>query len=291
MKNILWIITLLVILTGCKKGSNEEIVVENNDAVVEQSDGESQLNLAVLLKEGSETFIFEKVVNVRIEASTGSEVVTKAAFGDKVTIIQKMDSKEVLYGINAHWYKIEIDGKTGFIWGGLLSTIHQQADFNLDGEQDILLSRCTSYGEGYYGDWGVSYAHLTRLLLSNGTLIKKPFAERLREDTTLSTKTVSLVPPVTLLKVNFSMASGRSSEDYTDFYYFKDNQFYLITSIMSTMDEREVVSYLDGYEMVVNKSKILYEYGEFEGDMTEIGEEVLSSRSYKWDGTSFEEIK
>lgn len=86
-------------------------------------------------------YIFEERVNVRATPNLKAKVLGVALIGEPVEIVTRIDKSEVLYDIEANWYKVRWRGRFCYIWGGLLSTYHAQADFDGDGRDEILMSR------------------------------------------------------------------------------------------------------------------------------------------------------
>ena len=74
--------------------------------------------IALLLKENSEHYIFEKRVNIRSKPSVKSKVIGLAVFGDPVIILEKTNIKEEIYDIKAYWYEVEWKNKTGWYFEG-----------------------------------------------------------------------------------------------------------------------------------------------------------------------------
>lgn len=65
--------------------------------------------------------IFGENVNIRKEANTKSEVVMKLQPGDLVTIISQENTLTTIDDDSEYWYKVEINKKQGYVWGGLLA--------------------------------------------------------------------------------------------------------------------------------------------------------------------------
>lgn len=65
--------------------------------------------------------IFGENVNIRKEANTKSEVVMKLQPGDLVTIISQEKTLTTIDDDSEYWYKVEINKKQGYVWGGLLA--------------------------------------------------------------------------------------------------------------------------------------------------------------------------
>ena len=61
-------------------------------------------------------------VNIRSEASSSASILTVAPLNDIVTIIDANGPSETISGQTANWIKVEYNGTTGWVWGGLLQT-------------------------------------------------------------------------------------------------------------------------------------------------------------------------
>lgn len=79
---------------------------------------------------GKDHYIYAENVNVRKTASLQGEVIFSLKPGDKVKLLAQTDAAIAVGQIKEYWYQIESRGKTGFVWGGLIS----EAAFNLDGK-------------------------------------------------------------------------------------------------------------------------------------------------------------
>jgi len=77
-----------------------------------------------LFKPGQEVFTFGDRVKLRSGADVGSEVLTLLPIGTSVEVLEKMEATYPYNGFETPWYKVQSQGKTGYIVGGLL-TKHQ----------------------------------------------------------------------------------------------------------------------------------------------------------------------
>lgn len=184
---------------------------------------------ALLLKENSDHFIFENKVNIRSNSSIKSDIIGQAVVGDKVIILEKTNIKEEIYNIIAYWYKIDCNKKTGYIWGGLISTMEEQADFDQDGEKEILMSRCTSNSEVYADDYMAHYSHNLRLYKNKKTIDEKLFNAKILESSKIQIlNSFGFSPEVTFVEFRFAFGDDAFfSEDVQLFYYSNEKFYYL----------------------------------------------------------------
>lgn len=187
--------------------------------------------IALLLKENSEHYIFEKKVNIRTKPSVKSKVIDLAVFGDPVIILEKTKIKEEIYNIIAYWYKVEWKSKIGYIWGGLISTMEAIADFNLDGKKEILVSRCTSDKEVYADDYMAKFAHNLRLYKNGEMITDKLFNSKILESSTINIlESYGFSPEVTFVEFSFAFGDDAFFTQNVSLYYYKKDKFYYICS-------------------------------------------------------------
>lgn len=67
-------------------------------------------------------YLLADMVNLRTAPTTSSKVVTTLPIGSKMIILEANDSTTVINGIESNWYKIEVNQKTGWLWGGFIAT-------------------------------------------------------------------------------------------------------------------------------------------------------------------------
>lgn len=70
---------------------------------------------------GSTEQIFANDVKFRKEPNTDSEVLGLLKIGSKIKIIEHSELTQEFDGIESNWYKIEFNGKTGYVLGALIS--------------------------------------------------------------------------------------------------------------------------------------------------------------------------
>lgn len=94
-------------------------------------------------KANSTTYLFGDNVNIRSAASTTARVADKLPIGTELKIVEKSGETLVLNGIMSNWYKVSYsNGKTGYVWGGLLSIA-----YGTNG-RTLLLTGITKIGPG-----------------------------------------------------------------------------------------------------------------------------------------------
>jgi len=111
----LYLLTLVISMffLGCKSDSKEEKTTENE--------------ITNEVSENTETYltIVGKDIWVR-ETPTDGEVVMKLNDGDKCKILEK-GKQETIKGTSDNWYKIEFDGKQGWVFGSQTSVKQEPA--------------------------------------------------------------------------------------------------------------------------------------------------------------------
>lgn len=70
---------------------------------------------------GSTEQIFANDVKFRKEPDTNSDVIDLLQIGTKIKIIEQSELTQEFDGIESNWYKIEFNGKTGYVLGALIS--------------------------------------------------------------------------------------------------------------------------------------------------------------------------
>ncbi len=185
----------------------------------------------LLLKENSEHYIFEKRVNIRSKPSIKSDVIGLAVIGDQVIILEKTNIKEEIYDITAYWYKIKCNDKTGYIWGGLISTMEEQADFDQDGKKELLMSRCTSNSETYTDGYMAKYSHNFRLYKDKKIIDEKLFNAKIIESSNIHVlDSFSFSPKVTFVEFRFAFGDDGVFSENVELFYYSNEKFYYICS-------------------------------------------------------------
>jgi hypothetical protein len=266
------------------------IFSENKNKIFDQS---------VLLVRDTVHCVFENKVNIRNEASQNSKVIAVAVIGDKIKIIARSEIKQTLYGITAYWYNIEFNKMKGFLWGGLLSTIEVEDDFNKDGKNQILMSRCLTYGEYNFAEYMIEYVHSYKLCTVGQLISDSPFSEKPIEfNSDMSVmKNLGFNPDINLLSIVWSFGDGPTGSKKTEIYYFVKNKFSLVYKYENIIDPVESSQYTilfpkdNKSENIIQVEKKVIKYkGEF--PFLEIDSEKNEVASkIKWNGKIFSEVK
>jgi|GEM_PF-2902573 len=254
---------------------------------------------AVLLENNTIHYVFENKVNIRAEANQNSKVLAQAVIGDKIKIIQKTDIKQKLYGLNAYWYKIEFNKITGYLWGGLISTIEIEADFNNDNKNEILMSRALTHGDYYYSEYMVDYKHSYKLC-TNGLLISDdPFEKKpVESNSTFNVlKDLGFKPDIILLNINWSFGDGPAGSSQNELYYLLDDKFILVYEYENYVNPGEDVIFEILYPKDNKKNNIIEIYkktkkygGDFP-DMEVISENKDLIATLEWKNQKFKYLK
>lgn len=253
-------------------------------------------NTALLLKENSEHYIFEKKVNIRSNPSVKSKVIGLAVFGDPVIILEKTNIKEKLYDINAYWYRVEWKGKTGYIWGGLVSTMEGIADFDLDGKKDILLSRCTSDKEVYADDYMAKYAHNLRLFENKEMITEKLFNAKILESSVINIlESNGFSPEVVFVEFSFSFGDDAFFTQEASLFFYKEKKFYYICNYSKQQEPykfRESNITFPKENKLANTIVIENLEATYDSKNGNLKEKLLKSKIYyKWSKGRFRKIK
>src|SRR5690606_38788970 len=70
---------------------------------------------------GSTEQIFANDVKFRKEPDTNSDVIDLLKIGTEIKIIEQSEQTQKFDGVESNWYKIEFNGKTGYVLGALIS--------------------------------------------------------------------------------------------------------------------------------------------------------------------------
>lgn len=81
-------------------------------------------------KPNDSTYVFGEQVNLRVDTSTTSTVITQLNVGEKVIITDQSTSTLTLNRRTEHWYKVRVPAlkKEGYVWGGMLSIVTAEKD-------------------------------------------------------------------------------------------------------------------------------------------------------------------
>ena len=84
-------------------------------------------------------YILENKVNFREKPNLSSNIISQLNMGDTIDVIKNAGNIIKVNNISDNWYFIKYNNKFGFIWGGLISDIGYNNDFDNDKKNEILL--------------------------------------------------------------------------------------------------------------------------------------------------------
>lgn len=93
-----------------------------------QYNGERIVSSYYEFEEGSTELLYGDNVVFRAGPSASSKAIDTLGIGSEVEIVQKSDEKSTLNGLEWNWYKVKVDGKKGYILGGLIALDHVRRD-------------------------------------------------------------------------------------------------------------------------------------------------------------------
>lgn len=80
--------------------------------------------------EAANLYVAATSVRIRSTPSTSGAIVTTLPLGTWAKILEKSTDKQTLVGKSDHWYKIEVSGKQGWIFGGLTALANEEDRFS-----------------------------------------------------------------------------------------------------------------------------------------------------------------
>lgn len=107
--------------TGSADICDKEFIKEARESELTMCDNWGKAVYSTGLKVGDNAFVYGKSVNVRESANNKSKKLFSSSDRTKVKILEKSakeDKIDKLY--SAYWFKVSIDGKTGWIYGQFL---------------------------------------------------------------------------------------------------------------------------------------------------------------------------
>ena len=256
-----------------------------------------QNNNVFILKNYSTHYIFENKVNIRTAPNLNSDIIIQVQIGDLVKIIERSEIRQELYGLMAYWYKIKYTDKIGYLWGGFISTIEIKADFDNNGKDEILISRCTTNGEYNYDEYMVKkYYHDYKLcrkgeLLSDNPFINEPIG---LNSSFYLLKNLDFNPVIVLLNISQDFNDGENNSFKNEIYYLKNNIFCLLYKYEENVTPNEENIFEIKYPkdskinnvMVIIKRKIKYDMKTFEV----LSNNVLDRIELIWNGIDFNRL-
>jgi hypothetical protein len=109
-------------------------------------------------KAGAIEYLFGDNVKLRSEPKTTSKVFELLPIASPVKILEKTDSFLAFNGFDSPWYKVECQGKTGYVLGGLIALDHKKIN------DDIYLVTIKSEAENSFAK--------TRLVRANAPYVE-----------------------------------------------------------------------------------------------------------------------
>lgn len=260
----------------------------------------------IFLDEGSTHYIFEKRVNVRNAPSLKAEKVGLALMGEPVKIVRRTEKVETLYDLEAPWYEVEWKGKSGFIWGGLISSLDLKGDFDRDGRDEILMSR--AWGDGYADQYSPNFEHYDFRLCREGELITaEPFNKVVLASSQFAkVEKKGFSPEIIIVQLWWAILDGGGGAGYGELYYWSEGKFRFIERLDATLslnDRDEIITVYpadeNGKENILRlerritrcKVKNSYEGYEYYDDEYELKDHLEEVREFLWDGKRFRKIK
>ena len=73
--------------------------------------------------EEKEAFVLVSDANLRDKPSTKATAVAQLPIATKVQILEKTKDSLTLNGLRAAWFRVSANGKTGYLWSGILTTV------------------------------------------------------------------------------------------------------------------------------------------------------------------------
>ena len=95
---------------------------------------------------GDTAYAYSDKINVRESASTDSKVLVQMMTGDPASVLEETATRQTIYGIADYWYKVDVQGQQGYVWGGLLAKDAGIAEIEGKGSADrIVVQAVKSY--------------------------------------------------------------------------------------------------------------------------------------------------
>lgn len=99
--------------------------------------------------EVKEAFVLVSDANLREKPSTKATVVAQLPIATKVQILERTNDSLMLNGFKAPWFRVSANGKTGYLWSGILTTV-AISNLGEDPESITYLAGLSSYNEKDY---------------------------------------------------------------------------------------------------------------------------------------------
>jgi len=233
-------------------------------------------------------FLLADQVALRSKPSLSGEILSRLEIGSRLFLIERSDEMMVQNGIKSHWYKVVVNEKTGWVWGGLI------AMQSFDSSTDASLKFVAGYEKSRYNAERERYdcQYQVRAISEHRQLDKIVFNATDGVDSGENLGKKGLENLEDILK--FKTICG----DYdclmeTVYLFWSDQKFHKVFKLFETIDEgqegihnNETLSFpsdSDGISgMITQISKEL----EFIGDNEETEIYLNTTKDFfKWDGT------
>jgi hypothetical protein len=97
--------------------------------------------------EAKEAFVLVSDANLRDKPSTKAATIAQLPIATKVTILEKTTDSLSLNGIRMPWFRISANGKTGYLWSGILTTVVISSLGQEDPDNVTYLAGISSFNE------------------------------------------------------------------------------------------------------------------------------------------------
>ncbi len=99
--------------------------------------------------EVKEAFVLVSDANLREKPSIKATTIAQLPIATKVTILERTTDSLTLNGFRAPWFRISANGKTGYLWSGILTTVVKSTEEEV-GNDITFLAGMSSYDEKNY---------------------------------------------------------------------------------------------------------------------------------------------
>ncbi len=96
-----------------------------------------------------EAYVLVSDANLRDKPSTRATTIAQLPIATKVTILERTTDSLTLNGFRAPWFRISTNGKTGYLWSGILTTVVKTTEEEV-GNDITFLAGMSSYNEKDY---------------------------------------------------------------------------------------------------------------------------------------------
>lgn len=121
---------------------------------------------------GETVYAYSDTINLRESPSTDAKVLTRLMTGDAAKVLERTDTRLTLSGVYDYWYKIDFQGRQGYVWGALLAKDVGSAPLEGAGSSNRILMQAT---RSYQMAVPISFDAAT---FRDSALPKLPAAER-----------------------------------------------------------------------------------------------------------------